>query len=136
MFFHDESHKTINLEICNWPVAITGDGFPVNTAAGDDLASKFGQISPNLICGSHAANGSLKRMANSKTMNVGAVTKFLPCFEKIIKHFKLSGKSTCALKRNIESLGDEEGAHDFILPHKNGISIICMLPSGSSLSPN
>ena len=43
-------------------------------------------------CGSHAADGSLKRLANSKTMNVSEVSdEFLPSFRKIMKHFKLSG---------------------------------------------
>ena len=42
-------------------------------------------------CCSHAADGSLKRLANSKTMNLSEVTEFLPSFRKIMKHFKLSG---------------------------------------------
>ena len=43
-------------------------------------------------CGSHAADGSLKRLANSKTMNVSEVSsEFLPSLRKIMKHFKLSG---------------------------------------------
>ena len=42
--------------------------------------------------GSHAADGLLKRLANSKTMNVSEVSdEFLPSFRKIMKHFKLSG---------------------------------------------
>ena len=43
-------------------------------------------------CGSHAADGSLKRLANSKTMNVSEVSdEFLSSFRKIMKHFRLSG---------------------------------------------
>ena len=43
-------------------------------------------------CGSHAADGSLKRLVNSKTMNVSEVSdEFLPSFRQIMKHFKLSG---------------------------------------------
>ena len=42
-------------------------------------------------CGSHAADGLLKRLDNSKTMNVSEVSdEFLPSFRKIMKHFKLS----------------------------------------------
>ena len=45
-------------------------------------------------CGSHAADGWLKRLANSKTMNVSEVSdEFLPSFKKIMKYFKLSGMS-------------------------------------------
>ena len=71
MLHHDENHKTLDLEMCNWPVVITGEGF--QSAAGDDLATKIGLILPNVRCRSHADDGSLKRMANSKTINVGAV---------------------------------------------------------------
>ena len=43
-------------------------------------------------CGSHAADGSLKRLANSKTMNVSEVSdEFLPSFRKMMKHFTLGG---------------------------------------------
>ena len=47
MLHHDENHKTINIEMCYWPVAITGYGCSVNTAAGDDLAAKIGDLEPN-----------------------------------------------------------------------------------------
>ena len=41
--------------------------------------------------GSHAADGLLKRLANSKTMNVSEVSdEFLPSFRKTTKHFKWS----------------------------------------------
>ena len=43
-------------------------------------------------CGSHAANGLLKHVANSKTVNVSEMSdEFLPSFRKKMKHFKLSG---------------------------------------------
>lgn len=84
MLHHDENHKIINSEICNWPVAITWDGCQVTTPAGDDLATNIWMISPNMRCGCLDADGSLKIMANSKTMNVGAVTEFLPFFQKIM----------------------------------------------------
>ena len=51
---------------------------------------------------SHTVDGSLKRMANSKTMNVAEVTEFLSDFRKIMKHFKLCGKSVSALNKVLE----------------------------------
>ena len=43
-------------------------------------------------CGSHAADGSWKRLANSKTMDVLEVSdESLPSFRKMMKHFTLSG---------------------------------------------
>ena len=36
-------------------------------------------------CGSHAADGSLKRLASSITMNVSEVTEFLPPFPKVVR---------------------------------------------------
>ena len=74
MLHHDENHKSINLEMCHCPVAITGNSCSVNTAAGDDLATNIELTSPNMRCGSHAPDGSLKKMANSKTINLGAFT--------------------------------------------------------------
>ena len=75
MLNHDEDHKTINLEMCNQPVAITGDGCSLY-----DLATKIRLISPNMRCESHAADGSLERIVNLKTINISAVTEFLPFF--------------------------------------------------------
>ena len=37
------------------------------------LVEQFGLVSPNMQCIVHAGDGSLKRMANSKTMNVEVV---------------------------------------------------------------
>ena len=48
MLHDDENRKSIKTEMCNWPVAIIGDGCSVITAAGDDFATKFGVISPNM----------------------------------------------------------------------------------------
>ena len=70
--------------MCNWPVAITWDGCQVTTPAVDDLATNIWMISPSMRCGCLDADGFLKIMANSKTMNVGAVTEFLPFFQKIM----------------------------------------------------
>ena len=38
-------------------------------------------------------------------MNVAEVTEFLPYFCKVMKHFKLSGKSTCSLNEALEVMG-------------------------------
>ena len=105
----------------NWPTAITADGCSTNLSAGNKLVENLGLTTPFMNydysnkeysleklygclhrsycifysfirCGSHAADGSLKRLSNSKTMNVLEVPdKFLPSFRKIMKHFKLSG---------------------------------------------
>ena len=89
-------HKAKKIEICKWPVAITGDGCLVNTAAGN-VATKIELTSTNMRCESHAADGSYKRMTDSKNMNISAVAEFFPSFQNIMKHFKISGKSSCVL---------------------------------------
>ena len=116
-----EETKTIPLIMPNWPTTITADCCWTNISAGNKLVENLGPTTPfirydysNLEkalftllyrclhrsycifyfirCGSHAADGSLKRLANSKTMNVSEVSdEFLPSFRKIMKHFKLGG---------------------------------------------
>ena len=89
----------------NWPVAIKADGCSTNVSAGAKMLSHIGIVSPNMQCATHTADGSLKRMANPKSMNVAEVIEFLPYFRKVIKHFKLSGKSTCSLNEALEVMG-------------------------------
>ena len=43
-------------------------------------------------CSPHTADGTLKRLARSKTMNVEEVTTFYECIRSIIKHFLCSVK--------------------------------------------
>ena len=57
----------------------------------------FGLLTPTIRCGVHAADSSLKRLANSETMNVQEVTDFVQNFRKVMKHFQNSAKSTSLL---------------------------------------
>ena len=101
----DSAVHIINLEMPYWPLAVTADGCSTNVAAGDKPLERLGLFSPNMRCGSHAADGSLKRLANSKTMNVPEVSEWLVYFRKVMKHFKLSGKSTSGLNDLLEIMG-------------------------------
>ena len=51
-----------------------------------------------------------------------------------MKHFKLTWEKHLWIKWSIRRLGDEEGADNVILPHKNDVSFIYMLPCGISVS--
>ena len=82
--------KVINLEMPGWPVAFNADGCSTNVSTDEKLLSQVGLLSLNMCCASHAADGSLKRMVNSKTMNVSEVSEFLPFSRKVMKHIKLS----------------------------------------------
>ena len=125
--------KIIQLIMPNWPTAITADGCSTNMSAGNKLVENLGLTTPfirydysNLEkalftllyrflhrsycilyfirCGSHAADGSLKHLANSKIMNVSEVSdEFLPSFRKIMKHFKLGCMSKIYLIKFILS---------------------------------
>ena len=43
-------------------------------------------------CSAHAADGTLKRLAMSKTINVDEVTTFCECIRTVIKHSQCSVK--------------------------------------------
>ena len=78
----------------DWPVVINTDGCSTNISADGKLLKLFGLLTPTIRCVFHAADGSSKRLANSKAMNVQEVTDFVQNFRKVMKHFQNSAKST------------------------------------------
>jgi len=80
----------IELHFDHWPTALVADGASVNPKAGQILTEKF------------AASGCIKRMTTSKTMQVDAMVTFAAGLKPILKHFKLSGKSSSALNDALE----------------------------------
>ena len=48
----------------------------------------FGFMSPIFQCSPHAASGSIKHLATSKTINVSQVTILYECLRTVIKHFE------------------------------------------------
>ena len=74
----------IQLEMTDWPVTIMAGGYNTNVSAGNKFSECFGLMSPNLRCVSQAADGPLRRLTNSKTINVPEITEFLPCFRTIL----------------------------------------------------
>ena len=81
----------------DWPAVINTDGCSTNISADDKLLKLFGLLTPIIRCVFHAADGSSKRLANSKAMNVQEVTDFVQNFRKVMKHFQNSAKSTSLL---------------------------------------
>ena len=81
----------------DWPVVNNADGCSTNISADDKLIKLFGLLTATIRCVVHAADGSSKRLANSKTMNVQEVTDFVQNFRKVMKHFQSSAKSTSLL---------------------------------------
>ena len=94
---YDLDPNIIELEFLACPILVSADGCSTNTKAGREIVEKYGFVCLCLRCAVHAADGTLKRMAKSKTMSVQAVVDFLVIFRKIMKHFQNSGKSTAAL---------------------------------------
>ena len=94
----------INLTAENWPVNINGDGCSTNMCASRNLSKKYGILSPSIRCVVHAADGTIKRMVNSKTMNVDYVSEFLPFYRTILRHFQQSGKSLAILNDALQFL--------------------------------
>ena len=89
------------------------------------ISEWFGLVSPSIRYVVHAADGSLKRLTNSKTMNVSGISEFVLPFRTILCHFHQSERSTCLLIKHLES-GHENCSHDAILLDKSGLSAFCM----------
>ena len=70
----------IDLTAENWPVNINGDGCSTNNCASRNLSERYGILSPSIRCVVHAADGTIKRMVNSKTMNVDIYLNSCPSF--------------------------------------------------------
>ena len=77
----------------NWPVCIAADGCAINSAAVEVLVNKIGLLSPGTRCSAHAAHGSERGLATSKTMPVQEVVEYATNLRPNLKHFKKSGKS-------------------------------------------
>ena len=54
----------------NWPVRTAADGCATNSTAVEVLVDKIGLLSPGTRCSAHAAHGSARRLATSKTISV------------------------------------------------------------------
>ena len=68
------------------------------------LSTFLGILSPNLRCVVHAADSSIKRITNSKTINIQELSDFLLSFESVLRHVQLSEKRTVMLNDVIEML--------------------------------
>ena len=91
----DIASKTITLVFVEWPVMLMGDGCAVNNSASTALTNMYGLLSPAARCSSHSADGSIKRMSKSETYSVEEVKTFVEHFQPILRHYQLSGRSTC-----------------------------------------
>ena len=100
----DYDLKKINLLFQNWPVCIAADGCSTNSASLDFLVDKIGLLSPNTRCSAHAAHGSARRLATSKTMSVQEVVEYAINLRPVLKHFKNSGKSLSLLNDALQLL--------------------------------
>ena len=78
------------------------DGCTTHTAASNQLTRYLGFLSPSMRCVIHAADGSVKRMLNSRIMNFPDLSEFIPTLKAILRHFQLSGKSTALLDEALE----------------------------------
>ena len=66
----DNVGRKLELSFVNWQACITADGCATNAAAVNLLVEKLGLLSPSARCSAHAAHGSMKHLAGSKTMCV------------------------------------------------------------------
>ena len=100
----DNVGKKLKLLFVNWPVCINADGCATNGAAVALLVKIIGLISPSARCSAHAAHGSMRRLAASKTMCVPEVVDYAAQIRPVLKHFKNSGKSMSILNEALKLL--------------------------------
>ena len=101
----DDNDKVVCIAVSNrFPVANIGDGVGVNIKAARVLRDLFGFTSPDFWCSAHAASGSIKRLATSKTMNVLEVTTLYECLKMVIKPFESSVKNKETLDQYMDIL--------------------------------
>ena len=99
-------------------------GCATNIAASNQLTEYLDFLSPSIRCVAHAADGSAKRMTNSKTMNFPDLSEFIPTLKVILRHFQW--KKHCPFKRGPWNDGYEDHSHDDILPYSDVISSYCI----------
>ena len=90
------------LSIEDWPTVIMGDSCSANIATGTKLNDYLGLLTPSIRCTIPAADGSIKRITNSKTRNLQVISDFLPDLCSVLRHFQLSGKSNDLLHEVLE----------------------------------
>ena len=101
----DVEEMVINIEVDEkFPIANTGDGVATNSKAARVLRDLYGIFTPEFRCSAHAASGSIKRLATSKTMNVPDVTTLYECLRRVVKHFECSVKNKEILDDALEIL--------------------------------
>ena len=100
----DEESKVIIVSVTNMPVANCGDGVFVNGKAARVMSELYGIDTISLRCSAHAADGTLKRIARSETMSVGAVKSCYEHFRPIVNHFALSSQSKDLLDESLRML--------------------------------
>ena len=93
----DFENKKIILVFHEYPVCVTADGCAVNAKAMQVLAERIGLVTPAIRCVVHAMDGSIKRMTKSATYSVEEFKDFTTNLGPVLRHFKLSGKSTSLL---------------------------------------
>ena len=131
----DIQAKTISLVFKNWPALLMGDGCSTNTSACTALTNMYGLVSPHCRCGVHAGEGSIRRMSKSETYSVAEVVTFLENYRPILRHYKLSGKSTCLLNNALEAM-DMNPVHMMVwCPTRMSNMLTCAVQSVEHLFP-
>ena len=94
------------------PVTMMTDGWRTNVSAGNKISECFVLVFPRTRRVAQAADGSLKRLTNSKTMNVSEIPEFLPLILTIFPNFKKVQKSTWLFKWSTQNCSHQNCPHD------------------------
>ena len=131
----DYDMKKIDLLFQNWPVCIAADGCSTNVASVEFLVDKIGLLSPNTRCSAHAAHGSARRLATSKTMSVQEVVEYAINLRPVLKHFKNSGKSLSLLNDALQLLEMKKSKALTWCPTRMGYLLVSSKRSAELLVP-
>ena len=96
---------TLYLQCPRWPTSITADGCGVNILASELLKEDWGLHSPFTRCAAHRADGSLKRIAKSKTHCVAEVVETHNALKPIVGSFKHSSLHLDQLNESMSVFG-------------------------------
>ena len=101
----DEENKVIDDVVEDYPVVNCGDGVAVNNSAAVFIANTYSLPSLSAWYSVHASDGTLKRLAKSKTMSVPEIVTLYECLRSIVQNFKFSIKNKDILDSSMAMLG-------------------------------
>ena len=94
--------ENIQLEMNEWSVIIMADGCCTNVFPGNKISECFGLVSHSIRCDVYVADRLLKRLTNSKRIQVSKISQFISPFTLYFFTFNKAGKVHVCKMKNLE----------------------------------